>query len=129
MIAVRDLFGEIPVSVREIELWLFKVPRMPHYSTRRAWYVRGWNVVEKIARSKLRGELAGVLGDETCEFCGQLLCQDQAELLPPVSPSGELERLRRRVLVLETVLRISAATNEKPPQGRRSTVPAVSCGA
>lgn len=102
---MRDLFGEIAVSLREIQLWLYKVPRMPHYHRRRASYVRQWNVHFKVARAKERGELAEILGDESCEFCGQVLCADQEDILSPVRPLDELARLRRRVRVLETLLR------------------------
>lgn len=113
-----DLFGEIAVSLREVELWLFKVPRMPHYATRRAWYVKGWNVISKIQRAKAAGQLAEILGDESCEFCGQLLCREQADILSPVQPAAELARLRRRVMILELLLR---PAKEKP--GLVSRVP------
>ncbi len=87
---------------------------MPHTSTRRAWYTRGWNVISKIQRAKARGELEQILGDESCEFCGQVLCRDQADILPPACPMDELTRLRRRVLVLELVLTAATAPKEKP---------------
>lgn len=102
---MRDLFGEIAVSVREVELWLFKVPKLPHYATRRAWYVNGYNVISKIQRAKQRGELAAVFGDESCEFCGQTLAQDKEDILSPICPIAELSRLRRRVMVLEVLTR------------------------
>lgn len=98
---MRDLFGEVAVSLREMQLWLFKVPRLPHYSTRREAYARGYNIISKIQREKLAGTLADVFGDECCEFCGQVLCTEQADILPPVCPEKELSRLRRRVMVLE----------------------------
>lgn len=105
-----DLFGDVAVSFREIQIWLFKVPRMPYSSTRREWYTRGWNVVEKIKKAKLAGELAQVFGDEGCEFCGQRLCDEVAPLSPGV-PEIELALLRRRVAVLELVL--AAVAHEK----------------
>lgn len=101
---MRDLFGEIAVSHRDVQLWLYKVPRLPHYSTRRAAYVRGWNVHYKVARAKERGELEQIFGDECCEYCGQLLEAEQAPI-PAVDPSIELALLRRRVAVLELLLR------------------------
>jgi hypothetical protein len=113
-----DLFGEVAVSLREIQLWLYKVPRMPHGSTRRDWYVRGWNVVSKIKRAKLRGELADVFGDECCDFCGQRLCDEVAPLSPGV-PEIELALLRRRVAVLELVL--AAVAHEKGAHSGRLT--------
>jgi hypothetical protein len=109
-----DLFGQIAVSVRDVELWLYKVPRLAHTSTRRAWYANGWNVISKIQRAKAAGTLAATFGDESCEFCGQVLCADQADILPPACPMDELTRLRRRVLVLELVLTAATAPKEKP---------------
>ncbi len=90
---------------------------MPHYATRRASYVRQWNVHFKVARAKERGELAAILGDESCEFCGQVLEAEQAPI-PAVDPSIELKLLRRRVRVLEMLLR---PAKEKP--GLVSRVP------
>jgi hypothetical protein len=110
---VRDLFGEIPVSFREVELWLYKVPRLPHYARNRASYTKGYNVISKIQAHKARGALADAIPNEICEFCGQVLCADQADILPPVRPVDELARLQRRVAVLELVLRIAASSKEK----------------
>lgn len=102
---MRDLFGEIPVSLREVQLWLYKVPRLPHYARNRASYTKGYNVISKIQAHKVRGALHQAIPDENCEFCGQVLCADQADIIPPVSPTAELVRLRRRVAVLELLLR------------------------
>ena len=66
---VRDLFGQVPIALREIELWVFKVPRMAHYE-RRAAYIHNWRVVEKIEAAKLGGRLHEAIPDEDCEFCG-----------------------------------------------------------
>lgn len=105
-----DLFGFIPVSLQEVELWLYLVPRMAHYQRGRAAYVKGWNVVEKIQRAKAEGRLDAILGDRSCEYCGQQLCQDQEVISPPVSlPQDEIKKLQRRIEVLELVLRIEAA--------------------
>ena len=91
---------------------------MPHYATRRASYALGYNVISKIQRSKLMGWWSRDIPDECCEFCGQILCQEQADILSPVSPTDELARLRRRVMVLELLLR---PAKEKP--GLVSRVP------
>lgn len=96
-----DLFGQVPVSLREIELWLYKVPRLSAGSTRRQWYARGWNVADKIARAKAEGWYSSAVPDELCEFCGQVLAADQIAAPAPACPSEELARLRRRVAVLE----------------------------
>lgn len=101
-----DLFGEISVSLREVQLWLFKVPRLPHHATRREAYVRGWNVISKIQRAKEAGELAAIFGDESCEFCGQILCPEIISNADtrPACLAQELMLMRRRVMVLEIVL-------------------------
>lgn len=107
-----DLFGFIPVSLQEVELWLYLVPRMAHYQRGRAAYVNGWNVVDKIQRAKLDGRLDSIFGDRSCEFCGQPLCQDQADNSPPVSPDLEVKKLQRRIAVLELVMQCQAARAE-----------------
>jgi hypothetical protein len=120
-----DLFGEVSVSVRELELWLYKVARLPHYSTKRAWYAKGWNIISKIQRAKASGELADIFGGEDCEFCGQLLCREQEDILSPICPIDELARLRRRVLVLELVLSAAIAPTARTPHERSpATAPA-----
>ena len=113
---MRDLFGEVAVTLREIQIWLFKVPRLPHSASRRAAYIRQWNVPFKVARAKEAGELAAIFGDESCEFCGQVLCAEQT-YIPAADPSEELMLLRRRVKVLELVLR-ATAQRERPACGR-----------
>ena len=97
-----DLFGDVPVTIREVELWLFKVPKFAHDATRRAAYVKAYNVVDKIKRSKLNGWWLQDVQNELCDHCG-------AELAPvdcwcPARPSDELLQLRRRVAVLEMLL-------------------------
>jgi hypothetical protein len=101
---MRDLFGEVAVSLRELQLWLYLVPRLPHYSTRREVYAKGYNIAFKSARAKEEGDLAEILGDESCEFCGQTLCMEKEDISPPVRPVEELARLRRRVMVLELLI-------------------------
>lgn len=76
---VRDLFGEVPISRREMMLWMWKVPvwMTRHSSEHRIQsYLRGWNVAYKVARAKLTGALEQILGDEACPHCGVLLEMD-----------------------------------------------------
>ena len=108
-----DLFGEIAVSLREIQLWLYKVPRLPHYATRRPSYTRQWNVVDKIRAAKRRGDLEQILGDESCEFCGQGLYAEIVAVSVGV-PALELSLLRRRIAVLELLITPGAASS--PPR-------------
>ncbi|MCK9991390.1 MAG: hypothetical protein RugAbin2_02404 [Rugosibacter sp.] len=110
-----DLFGDVPVTLRDLELWLFKVPRLPHYHRSRSTYAEQWNVVSKIKREKLSGQLAKTYGDEGCEFCGQTLCAVSPE--PTISPQAELDRLKRRVSVLEMVLLATTLPARRAPHG------------
>lgn len=113
----KDLFGQIPVSLREIELWLYLVPRIPHYSSKRESYARQWNVAHKIAREKAADRLEAMLGDCLCEFCGQILCQEESDAPAPIAPAAELSRLKRRVAVLEMVLAASLLPQREKPAG------------
>lgn len=99
--AALDLFGDIPVTLRELELWLFKVPKLPHYARWRESYPRQYNIIDKIKRQKQAGTLGDVFGDECCTFCGQMLAQLEQTAPTPITPEAELTALRRRVAVLE----------------------------
>jgi hypothetical protein len=50
-----DLFGEIPVSIRDVELWLDRVVNFRGSNARVAYYVLNWDVVAKIRSAKVRG--------------------------------------------------------------------------
>lgn len=52
----RDLFGCVIVTRDDVDRWLLAVPRLCPDSPRAAWYVRAYNVTEKIAAAKLAGE-------------------------------------------------------------------------
>lgn len=56
----RDLFGEVPVSYEDVDAWLRAVPRIEPDSPRAAWYIKQWNVVEKIKAAKLRGDFDAI---------------------------------------------------------------------
>ena len=112
-----DLFGDVPVTQREIEVWLFKVPKMPFYHRGRTSYILSYDVPRKIARAKLNGEWGSIVGDECCEFCGQELAQNLAPVPVNAWPDRaalqeEMKRLKRRVIVLELLLR-QPTTKEK----------------
>ncbi len=121
---VLDLFGDVPVTQRDVEVWLFNVPKLPHYLRNRSKYVTDYNVVSKIARAKKDGTWQEAVGDECCEFCGQELAQHLAPA--PVNDAGgramlqeEIKRLRRRAFVLEMLLLQPPETNETQ-HGERS---------
>lgn len=50
-----DLFGEVPVTADDVNRWLLSVPHLDPGSPRAAWYVKGWNVVDKIRQAKISG--------------------------------------------------------------------------
>ena len=71
------------------------------------------------------GELLAILGDEDCEFCGQILCREQEDILSPICPTDELSRLRRRVMVLELVLEAATVpTSRQRSERSPATAPA-----
>jgi len=51
-----DLFGEVPVTQDDVDLWILKVAPRWQGSVRIDWYVKSFRVVEKIKRAKLNGE-------------------------------------------------------------------------
>lgn len=51
-----DLFGEVPVTHEEVFTWCEVVAGIPRDSWRLNWYLRSWNVPDKIRQAKLRGE-------------------------------------------------------------------------
>lgn len=110
-----DLFGEVPVTLRDLELWLFKIPRLPHFHRSRASYARTWNIVDKIRRAKLDGTFDDAIHGEDCEFCGQLLAA--VSPAPSFHPQAELDRLKRRVAVLEMVLHAATLPAFRSRQG------------
>lgn len=116
--APRDLFGEIPVSFRDVQIWLYRVPKLAHTSRWRADYTRQYCVIDKIRAFKAAGKLAQVFGDECCDFCGELLARLPAPL--PANPEDEINLLKRRIQILELLLMAPAI--KKPV--RDATLPA-----
>ena len=49
-----DLFGETSVTISEVNLWVESVTVFDRYSPRFDWYVKNWEVVEKIKRIKMK---------------------------------------------------------------------------
>lgn len=56
-----DLFGEVPVLVSDLHAWVFwAAPRW--YGTRRMdYYIKEWNIADKVRSAKLRGVFNEVL--------------------------------------------------------------------
>ena len=55
--SLLDLFGEIPVSLPEVEIWIDVVPGLlrTHSAWRRENYARCWDVPAKIRAAKASG--------------------------------------------------------------------------
>lgn len=61
---VTDLFGEIPVSLDDVEIWLDHLPRLRDATdARRKYYARAWNVVDKIKWAKQNDQWPPVWDD------------------------------------------------------------------
>ncbi len=58
-----DLFGEVPVTLEDIYAWCEAVPKIPRDSWRLSWYVRCWNVPDKIRQAKMQGEFERIIED------------------------------------------------------------------
>lgn len=51
-----DLFGDVPVTLPEIEAWRASLARLAGLSDFRAkWYLKNWDVAGKIRAAKLAG--------------------------------------------------------------------------
>lgn len=47
-----DLFGETSVTIDEVVLWVETVTIYDRHSPKFDWYVKSWDVVDKIKRTK-----------------------------------------------------------------------------
>lgn len=51
-----DLFGEVPVTIDDLEAWLDHIPRMRDASDRRrTHYATQWHIADKVRAAKLAG--------------------------------------------------------------------------
>lgn len=57
----EDLFGQVPVTLADVLAWMLAVPGIAPTSTRFAWYVRGYQVIEKIQAAKRAGTFDQVI--------------------------------------------------------------------
>ena len=82
---MRDLFGEVPVTIRDVELWLDRIVNFRGSALRVAYYVLNWNVVDKIRAAKLDGSWQGLLEHDAAyrpfDFRHRRLCLRVAYLL------------------------------------------------
>jgi hypothetical protein len=56
-----DLFGEIPVTWADVDAWCLAVAGLDADSWRRSYYIRHWNVVEKIRQAKALGAFDAIV--------------------------------------------------------------------
>lgn len=77
---VIDLFGEVPVTDQEVEMWIAVVAPRWYGSRRMPFYIRDWNIKQKVASAKLAGmfdpirQQASELTD--CSSCvGRFFCE------------------------------------------------------
>ena len=50
-----DLFGEYSVSANDVVYWLETVPKIPRDSPRASYYIKNWDVINKIRFAKKNG--------------------------------------------------------------------------
>ena len=56
MCSDSDLFGDVIVTLDDVELWLNEVPKnLSHLSNSRLLYAKNYDVANKIKRAKLNG--------------------------------------------------------------------------
>lgn len=56
-----DLFGEVPVTWDEVYAWCEQVAGVTGW--RREWYIRNWNVIEKVQRAKIAGSFNEIVAE------------------------------------------------------------------
>ncbi len=56
-----DLFGEVVVTLDDVELWLDAVPQIPRDSPRRNYYAKHWDVANKIKCAKRDGSFTKLI--------------------------------------------------------------------
>lgn len=50
-----DLFGEIPVTLDDIDAWCDRISQHWPSAWRKDWYIKNWNVADKVRQGKLNG--------------------------------------------------------------------------
>ena len=57
-----DLFRQVPLTWPEVDDWLEAVPKISRTSWRARYYIRYWNVHEKVVNAKLQGTFEPIIG-------------------------------------------------------------------
>jgi hypothetical protein len=50
-----DLFGEVPVTLHDLDMWCDYIGKAWPSEWRKEWYIKNWNVADKVRRGKLDG--------------------------------------------------------------------------
>jgi hypothetical protein len=59
---MRDLFGEIVVLSDDLDRWVSALaPGYASNDARRKYYIKHWNVADKVARAKLAGTFESII--------------------------------------------------------------------
>jgi hypothetical protein len=57
-----DLFGQVVVTYEDLELWVSALaPGFAGNAHRRDYYIRHWNVADKVARAKAAGTFDAII--------------------------------------------------------------------
>lgn len=56
-----DLFGEVPVTLTDLNIWCDHLGKHWPAEWRKEWYIKNWNVADKVRQSKLDGSFFRLL--------------------------------------------------------------------
>lgn len=57
-----DLFGEVPITFDDLRAWVAAMTRLDPDSSRAEWYIKNWNVADKVRAAKLAGTFEATIG-------------------------------------------------------------------
>lgn len=95
LVAGADLFGQVPITSHDLFAWLLCVPRIDPATPQAGNYVRGYDVLQKIARAKADGGFDEVLARAQPLARFQQLVE---EGLPPAALADLFELQKGRTL-------------------------------
>jgi hypothetical protein len=113
-----DLFGQVPITVADVVAWCASVPAYPHATSSPRWiqYVKGYAVVEKIARAKMAREFVSRIADAPAISENDLHHAANAiRLLNPAPFTAAPTDAARRVLQHNTASDATAAPRALDP--------------
>lgn len=60
----QDLFNEVPVTWEEVRAWVRAVPKLDPDTAFAEYYIKAWNVPDKIRRAKMNGTYDELVGGQ-----------------------------------------------------------------